>query len=100
MFLDKSKFDISKDHFCLKREPNYNRMDCQLITTELLVFGTDFWPTKLIKSDAREICQIDVVKIDDSHTKIRFRSFIDLMKWLNFYVINQIVQKKVEEDGI
>lgn len=52
MFFDKNKFDISRDHFCVRREPNYGDPACKLEMSELLVFGTDFWLPPHIQADA------------------------------------------------
>lgn len=49
MFIDKYQFDIDKDYYCVRREPKYNAEGCALVLTELIVYGTDLWPVRMIK---------------------------------------------------
>lgn len=87
MFIDKAEFDVSKDYFCLKREPNYNLENCFLCLEEIMVFGADFWTTKQIKTSAEKLnIQVEVVKIDDTHKKLKFADFSTAKKWLEFYI--------------
>lgn len=99
MFIDKANFDISKEHFCLKREPNYNHENCQLELNSLLVFGTDFWPTRQIKNDSSVLkLPIEVMRIDDSHCKLKFINHSDALKWLDIYILDKEVKSKIEEE--
>lgn len=83
MFIDTCQFNLATDHFCMKREPNYNRQNSQIIHNQLIVFGTDFWPTRKIKSDAMAFnISLETFKIDDSHTKLKFTDFNDAKRWL------------------
>mgnify|MGYP001438247659 CR=1 FL=1 len=65
-----------------------------------MVFGVDFWPSKQIKKDARSLqMEVEVVKIDDSHCKLKFASYQNAIKWLDFYILDKAVKSKIEEDA-
>jgi hypothetical protein len=55
MYIDKLGFDASKDFACLKREPNYNEANSELVLNQVMVYGTEFWPTRQIARDAGKL---------------------------------------------
>ena len=64
------------------------------------MYGTDFWPTKQILADANVLkLKIEAIKIDDSHTKLKFNSEADARSWLRIYLVDNECKHKVEEDG-
>lgn len=55
MYSDKFTFDIERQFYCMRREPKYSDYpNCLMVLNCLLVYGTDFWPTRTILAEANQ----------------------------------------------